>query len=473
MSLLKQVAHNTSSQIIGKIISTFLGLFAIAMMTRYLGVEKFGWYITTISFLSFIGILIDFGMTPVTAQMLGENKFDKTKLFNNLLTFRFFSALFFLSIAPLFAIFFPYPHEVKVAIAFTAISFFAIALNQVFIGFLQEKLKMQIQATGEIISRLILVIGLFLAIYNQAQFLTLMWIIILGSISYTFSLYLYIRKQTEINFEFNKDIWLSIITKMWPITIGVIFNVIYLRGDVLLLSYFKAQTEVSIYGAAYRVIDIVTQTAMMIMGVMLPLLANSWAQNNKEEFKSRYQLAFDAMMIISMPMFIGLFLLSHELIILVAGEKFFVSGYALQILSIATLGVFLGGIFGHLAVAINLQKKVMWIYITNAFITLTGYMIFIPKYGMYGAAWMTVFSEFYTGIMLVWFIKKKLMTKLNLNLFFKILLSSLVMGIFIIFTKKLPVLLVIVLSALVYFLSLIATKALSRDNIKDLLTLKK
>ena len=186
----------------------------------------------------------------------------------------------------------------------------------------------------------------------------------------------------------------------------------------------------------------------MIMGVMLPLLANSWAQNNKEEFKSRYQLAFDAMMIISMPMFIGLFLLSHELIILVAGEKFFVSGYALQILSIATLGVFLGGIFGHLAVAINLQKKVMWIYITNAFITLTGYMIFIPKYGMYGAAWMTVFSEFYTGIMLVWFIKKKLMTKLNLNLFFKILLSSLVMGIFIIFTKKLPVLLVIVLSAL-------------------------
>ena len=254
------------------------------MMTRYLGVEKFGWYITTISFLSFIGILIDFGMTPVTAQMLGENKFDKTKLFNNLLTFRFFSALFFLSIAPLFAIFFPYPHEVKVAIAFTAISFFAIALNQVFIGFLQEKLKMQIQATGEIISRLILVIGLFLAIYNQAQFLTLMWIIILGSISYTFSLYLYIRKQTKINFEFNKNIWLSIITKMWPITIGVIFNVIYLRGDVLLLSYFKAQTEVSIYGAAYRVIDIVTQTAMMIMGVMLPLLANSWAQNNKEEF---------------------------------------------------------------------------------------------------------------------------------------------------------------------------------------------
>src|SRR3989338_6009566 len=104
MSVTKQVAHNTFFQMLGKIVSTLFGLAAGAMMTRYLGQEKFGWYITTISFLSVIGILIDFGMTPVTAQMLGENKFSKEKIFNNLVTFRFFSALFFLSLAPLVAL---------------------------------------------------------------------------------------------------------------------------------------------------------------------------------------------------------------------------------------------------------------------------------------------------------------------------------------------------------------------------------
>src|SRR3989339_37411 len=116
MSLGKKIAHNTITQMTGKILSTFLGLAAMAMLTRYLGDEKFGWYITTISFLGFLGILIDFGMTPVTAQMLGENKFEKTKLFSNILTFRFFTALIFLSIAPLTAFLFPYPHTVKIAI---------------------------------------------------------------------------------------------------------------------------------------------------------------------------------------------------------------------------------------------------------------------------------------------------------------------------------------------------------------------
>lgn len=472
MSLTKQVAHNTFFQIAGKVISTLLGLAAIAMITRYLGQEKFGWYITTISFLGAVGILIDFGMTPVTAQMLGENKFDKTKIFNNLVTFRFFSALLFLTIAPLFALFFPYPPTVKIAIAFTAISFFAIALNQVFVGFLQEKLKMQIQALGEIISRVILVVGLFLAIQNQAHFLTIMWVIILASVAYTFTLYLYIRKKTKIAFNFDKIIWQEIMIKMWPIAIAIIFNVVYLKGDILLLSYFKEQTEVGIYGAAYRVIDIVVQTAMMVMGVMLPLLAASWAKNNRQEFKERYHLSINSMMMIGLPMFTGLFLLAHPIMVLVAGPDFYLSGDALQILALAVLGVFWAGIFGHLVVAVNLQKKVLWVYISNAIITLIGYLIFIPRFGLYGAAWMTVFSEWYAAICLTIVAKTNVKEKMELGFIFKIILSSLTMGGIIYAIKELPVLLVILVAVAVYGLMLFVTKAVDKNSLKEILTLK-
>ncbi|OGH86319.1 MAG: hypothetical protein A2493_01010 [Candidatus Magasanikbacteria bacterium RIFOXYC12_FULL_33_11] len=473
MSLGKKIAHNTITQMTGKILSTFLGLAAMAMLTRYLGDEKFGWYITTISFLGFLGILIDFGMTPVTAQMLGENKFEKTKLFSNILTFRFFTALIFLSIAPLTAFLFPYPHTVKIAILFTSISFFAITLNQVFIGFLQERLTMQIQAFGEVISRIVLVVGLFLAISGRASFYTLMWVIVAASISYTLSLYLYIRKKTKITFSFDRKIWLTILQKMWPIAIAIIFNVVYLRGDVLVLSYFREQSVVGIYGAAYRVIDLVIQTAMMVMGVMLPLLANSWVAGNKQEFQERYQMSFDAMMLIALPMFTGLFLLSHQIMLFVAGESFYLSGDALKILSLAVLGVFLGGIFGHLAVAVNMQKKVMWVYISNAIITLIGYLIFIPRYGMYGAAWMTVFSEFYTALLIFFSIRKSFYQPLKLKLFLKIILANIIMGLFIMLVlKKLPLLMTIIFSGLVYILVLIISRTVSKEQLKDLLTLK-
>ncbi len=87
MSTTQKIAHNTIIQIVGKVISTALGLLALGMMTRYLGTEHFGWYITTISFLGFAGVLIDFGMVPVTAQMMSEPKHNKVELFKNLIGF--------------------------------------------------------------------------------------------------------------------------------------------------------------------------------------------------------------------------------------------------------------------------------------------------------------------------------------------------------------------------------------------------
>ncbi|MEK7680324.1 MAG: oligosaccharide flippase family protein, partial [Deltaproteobacteria bacterium] len=284
MSTTRLIAHNTIFQITGKIISTLLGLLALGLMARYLGTEKFGWYITVMTFLQFIGILIDFGLIPVTAQMLSEPAHDKEKLFKNLIGFRFISAIVFLGLAPLIALFFPYPREIKIAISFSTIAFLAVALNQVFIGFYQNKLKMYLSAIGENVGRIVLVVGLWLLIKQQAGFIPVMVVVVLNSVAYTAFMWFAAKKYTPIGLKFDWEIWKAIMKKMWPIAISIIFNVIYLKGDIILLSLYKTQSEVGLYGAAYRVIDILAQTAMLLMGVMLPLLAFNWSRNLKEKF---------------------------------------------------------------------------------------------------------------------------------------------------------------------------------------------
>jgi len=472
MSLTQKIAHNTIIQITGKIVSTFLGLIAIGMLTRYLGTEQFGWYITTMTFLQFVGILIDFGLIPVTASMMSEPNFDKQKLFKNLLGFRFVTAIIFLGIAPLIALLFPYPVEVKIAIGFTTISFLGIALNQVLVGFYQAKLKMHIQAIGEVVGRIVLVVGLWILIKQNASFLPLMGVVVLASLVYTTVLWLKTHKETPAGFGFDLNIWKTIILKMWPIAIAIIFNVVYLKGDILLLTLFKTQAEVGLYGAAYRVIDILAQTAMMLMGVMLPLLAFAWSRNLNADFKQRYQLSFDSMMLFAVPITIGTILLADKIMYIIAGAEFIISGKPLQILAIAVFGVYLGAVFGHTAVAINKQKQVMWIYITDAVITLIGYLIFIPKYGMYGAAWMTVFSELYAGLLLFLTIRHYVKIKLQIKTFGKILLSSLIMGLVIYFLRELHVLILILIGILIYGIVLLTIKGISKETIREILTPK-
>ncbi|MFZ2189416.1 MAG: flippase [Candidatus Magasanikiibacteriota bacterium] len=473
MTTTRTIAHNTIYQIIGKIFSTALGLLALGLMTRYLGQEKFGWYITTMAFLQFIGIMIDFGLIPVSAQMLSEPEHDKAKLFKNLLGFRFVTALIFLALAPAIALFFPYNTEIKIAIAISTITFLSVAMNQVLLGFFQTRLKMHIQAIGENIGRIVLVVGLWLLIKQQMDFISVMWVVVLNSVAYTAFLLLSAKKYTPISFGFDLTIWKSIIIKMWPIAISIIFNVIYLKGDTILLSIFKTQTEVGLYGAAYRVIDIFSQTAMMIMGVMLPLMAYHWSRDIKDHFKKYYQMSFDTLMLLAVPILVASIILADKIILLVGGVNFIDATPILQILSLAVFGLYLGAVFGHTAVAINKQKQTMWIYISDSIITLVGYLIFIPLYGMYGGAWMTVFSELYAGILLWFVIKKHTKEKLKLNTFGKIIFASLVMGITLLYLKQLNIIVLAIIGIVVYGLILILTKGISKQTISEIISIKK
>lgn len=473
VSLTRQIAHNTLYQIIGKAVSTLLGLLAIGMMTRYLGTEQFGWYITVITFLQFVGILTDFGLVPVTSQMMSEPTHDKKELFKNLLGFRFVTAVVFLGIAPLIALFFPYPYEVKIAIGFSTISFLGVAMNQVLIGFYQTKLKMYIPAIAEVVGRIALVAGLWFLIMKKYPFLPIMGVVVMGSVIYTLILWLRAHKLSPATFAYNKEIWLSIMRKMWPIAISIIFNVIYLKGDIFLLTFFRDQTEVGIYGAAYRVIDILAQLAMMIMGVMLPLMAYSWSRGLKEEFRHKFQLSFDVMMMIAIPITFGTIALAGEIMHIVGGNEFIVSGKALQILAIALFGVFLGAVFGHTAVAIDRQKQTMWIYISDAILTLTGYLIFIPRYGMYGAAWMTVFSELYAGILLLAVTLYYVREKIVVRTFLKIVLAGIIMAAALPLMQHLHIVIRACLSVGIYGTLLILTKAVSRETLKEILSIRR
>lgn len=473
MSTTQKVAHNTIIQISGKIVSTILGLLAIGMMTRYLGQEQFGWYVTTVTFLSFIAILIDFGLIPATAQMLSEPAFDKKKLFQNLLGFRFTTAVVFLGIAPLIALLFPYPNEVKIAIAFTTFSFLGVAMNQVLIGLYQTKLKMQVHAIAENVGRVVLVGGLWYMIQGGQSFLAVMAVTVVANLSFTAYFWFAARKETPVGLRFDMHIWKAIIIKMWPIAIAVMFNVVYLKGDTLLLSLFSEQEIVGIYGAAYRVVEILSQIAMMIMGVMLPLLTFAWSRGDKPNFFHRLQLGFDMMMLFAIPITAGVITLAAPIMTLVAGPEFSAAGAPLAVLAIAVFGVYLGAVFGHTAVAINKQKQTLWIYISNAIITLIGYLYFIPKFGMMGAAWMTVFSEAYTGILLYLVLQKWLKRHLRFMTFLKMIFSAIVMSLVILYTPDLHVLIRVVIGAAVYGFMILATRAISKETLVEILSIKK
>ena len=159
MGLAKKVAHNTLVQIIGKLISTGLGLFSLALITRSVGTTGFGEYTTIYTFLTFFAVIADLGLTLITVQMISGETKNENRILNNLFSLRFLSAIFFIGLAPVLIWFFPYSQSVKIGVLIMAVSFVFPALNQVLIGLFQKKLHMDRSSAAEVISRIFLLLG--------------------------------------------------------------------------------------------------------------------------------------------------------------------------------------------------------------------------------------------------------------------------------------------------------------------------
>ncbi len=469
MTLKRKIAHNTIVQLAGKSISTVLGLITIFLVIRSLGAEKFGWYTTAIGFLQFVGIFSDFGFTITTANLLSEPKFDKQKLLNNLFTLRIITAALFQGIAPLLFLLFPYPIEVKIAVAITSLSFFAISINHVFIGYFQTHLKAQIITVGELIGRSVLLIGVILLTKIQAAFLPFM--IILTSASIINALYLFYR-MPKVHFEFDREILKAVFQKIYPTALCIIFNSFYLQGDRVILPLFTVQSQVGFYGAAYRVLDVIVQIAALTMGILSPLLVYFYSRDQHTEFKKHLQMSFDLMALLLIPMMIGASALAEPIMRFVGGDEFVGSGKILTWLSWTVLGICMGIVYGYTALAINKQKQAVWIYLSDAIISVVGYFIFIPRFGIYGAAGVTIFSEIYAGTMLMWLVYKNTDFTPKFKSVIKILLSGLIMYLCIKYIKLPHVLLSIALGGIVYLISILLFKVVSKETIRELLQFK-
>ncbi len=472
MSLTRQVAHNTIYQAIGKIIATVLGVVAIALMTRYLGQEGFGQYTTIIAFLQFFGIMVDMGLTLITVQMIAQPEADQEKIIGNMFALRFFSALIFLSLAPLVALMTPYPAIIKLGIALTTFHFFFISLTQVLIGLFQKHLSTGRAAIAEVIGRIFLLIGIGLTIYFVQGILWIMGAVILGSLANFLIAYFLAKKFVRIKFRFDWPIWRKILILAWPVGISIIFNLIYLKADTLILSFLRPQNEVGLYGAPYRVLEILVTFPFMFVGLIMPPLTYHWAQQDKEKFKKIIQKAFDFLAIIAVPMVVGTYFLGRPIMTLVAGQEFVISGDILKILMLACGVIFLGVLFAHIIVVINKQKQMIWGYLATAVIALIGYLIFIPKYSYWGAAWMTVVSE--SMIALIAFIVAYKTTKIipSPKILLKAVLASLIMAVPLYLLNDYNVLILILLAAVVYLIVMYLIKGFDKKTVLEIVRLK-
>jgi len=454
------LGKQTIIQLSGKIVSTIIGLFIVGLMTRNLGTAGFGEYTSVVTFLQFFGILIDFGLTMTLGRELGAALIPQNKLVSNLFSFRVVTSTIVFLLAPAIAWLLPYSLAIKLGITITSLAFWISSISQSLTGVFQTKLKSNWLVIAELGGRLVLLIGTAWIIYQNLPFSGYFVALIAANLIGGLITFIAVKKLTPFNWEIDLKIWKHLWLTTWPVAVTITLNLIYFKADTIILSLIRPVAEVGIYGAAYKVLEVLLILPTIIGGLILPLAAQAYAQQKTNELISLFQGTFDSLLAAGLAIISGCVILGIPLMILLAGNNFAISGTLLGILSLATACNFLGGGAGYIIFAINQQKTMIPYYAGVALISLIGYVILIPRFTFWGAAWVTVLSEALMAAANI-----IILARYNIKISFvrlpKIILATIILSCA--FLIPVPFIIKIIIGATVYLLAIYKLKLIPKS----------
>lgn len=473
MSLARALAWNTGVQLLGKIVSTIFGIFVVGLLTRLLGQAGFGLYTAANAYLQIFALILDLGINVTFSALLGERAHDEAfekRCVSALFTLRLLMAVVVLGLAPLIW-YLLYPKEQTMLLAIIALnaSVFFPAINQILIGLAQRHLRMHIPAIGEVIGRAFLFVGLLLGAARGWPLTSLLWLVSIGSfLNFLFCL-LFTRPHGRVGLRWDPVFWKETLVRSWPIGVSIAFNLVYFKADTFILSRVRPLEEVGLYGAAYRVLEILITVPFMYAGVLLPLLSHVWGKKERAKFALYLGRSMEVMWYLVCPMIVGTWILGPKIMTLVSGPAFASSGAVLRILVIAVGIIYLNTITAHAIVALNAQRQMLPVYIIVALLTLAGYLLFIPSYGMWAAAWLTVASE--AGVFLGSWSKTRQQSRFQIDprIITATVGAALVMGGVVWTVQAQPVIIAILLGAVSYAGALLALGGITVTRLRQLL----
>jgi O-antigen/teichoic acid export membrane protein len=472
MTLTKKIATNVFWQILGKGVATILGVITIGLLTRYLGQSGFGYYSTALAFMQFFGVLVDFGLYLVCLKEIATTPDKEEKIIANVLTIRLISAFFFLAGGVILLYCLPYPMIVKQAALVVSFSFFLMSLVQILTSVFQTRLKMGYVALAEALGRLFFLGLIWLFINKQAGLSMIMVGNIANAFVYFIVLWLFARRWLKLHLAWDWSYQKRIFTLSWPIALGIVFNLVYFRADTIILSWYHSASVVGLYSAPYKILEIITTFPHMFMGLVMSFLASSVVLKNFTRTSEILQKVFDFFIMISLAMVFLMTPVATKIMTLIAGQDFAVSGQILPLLLIATAIIFLGTPFTYAIVVLEKQKTMLKYFAMAAVLALIGYFIFIPRYSYWGAAWVTVVVELFISLSAGILTYRFSGFVPRLKVFAKSLISAIIGFAVCWLLKDLYVLWSLVISFAVYSLCLILFKAISRETLQELLSLK-
>lgn len=455
MNSLHKYVKNAFFLVFMQIANASLSLLLSIELARELGDISFGKYSFAIVFTSFFMIFADLGYNTLLIREVARDKVKTNKYLNNILGIRFLISMLLFIIMSLIINLLKYPDDTKIIIyglgLFNIISSFSGIFKVTFRAFE----RMEFEALTTILSNLLRsIMGIAILLLGGGILDLIIIFIIISIMELIINIKICKRWFAKPKLNFNFSFFLETLKIALPLGALSIIGLMYTRIDTLMLSAQKGDAVVGWYNAAYNLILSFKPIPQLIMNVLFPAMSY-YSINSVGSLNAIYSRIFRYLFIIGLPLALGISLRSEQIIITLYGEMFINSSVVLKVLSWDSLLIFLYTTSAFVLVSTDKQKIMSLIAASSLIVNFISNLILIPRFSYLGSAIATIISETFLLVSYLYLCHKYGYGISYMNFVPKSIIACMVMGVFLYLTPNLELIIDIVLSVVIYFLTLI------------------
>jgi O-antigen/teichoic acid export membrane protein len=387
------------------VIEQFFFFLVFLVFARKYSVETYGELITLFTLANVFITLFNFGFPVFLQRSAAISNEESSVLLSRVLSINII--IFFLYLLLTFAYYKIFYNTISLKLFLvTVLPVYLYSNINILNSFLSGLSKYKKQFNSFIKSRAITISAfLVFALVLNSKLSYLLMIYSLGYLYHISHLIYNIKKITgKFILPFNFTGIPGIIKLSLPLGMAVIFNYLYDKIDILLISKFTDYSQVGYYNIGYGIYkaSAIAFSFLLISG----LTRVSYLSRRHSAVKLFFKKYSSSLILIGIIINIFLFFSSEYIIKIIYTDKFADSVLILRIVSFAVVGLALNNLAGVTLNGLGLYRENMYVTFTGLILNIILNLIFIPLYGIIAAAVISVFTEYFIFCGDYYFVKR-------------------------------------------------------------------
>ncbi|MCI9571677.1 MAG: flippase [Lachnospiraceae bacterium] len=249
------------------------------------------------------------------------------------------------------------------------------------------------------------ILAIFIFVRNQKDYIVYALITSVATTGNYFLNILNLKRKVALCF---KEIDLKQHLKpVFILFITMLATDLYNQIDVTMLGIYYTEVEVAYYSSGVKLIRVINSITMAISSTILPRMSLMYEKGDIIKFNKLFSKTLEINILIAVPSSLGIMLISNEIVAILYGRNFYPTADVILVLAPIILIISVSYLVGSVVLtSTNNEKCLLYATFTGGLMNIALNSLFIPNYGMIGAAIASLAAEISVLIIHLFFSNK-------------------------------------------------------------------